>query len=124
MSRVLLLEDDPDVRPLLENILIADGREVDVAETVAGARTYLAANDYDLVLAGGMLPDGDGVQIADQAERCGTKTIMLIGDAFSIAADRLYRHEVLFKPVRPAELLSSIYRHIGPGRMAEMTGAR
>src|ERR1700740_3710319 len=115
MRRILLVEDDADVRPLLEHILRGEGHEVDVAMTAASARVFLRANFYDLVLSDGILPDGDGVEIADEAKERGIDTVLLIGYALSIAADRLGRHEFYMKPVRPFELIRILRRHVGPG---------
>jgi two-component system nitrogen regulation response regulator NtrX len=115
MRRILLVEDDPDVRPLLEHVLRGDGCAVDVAATAASARAFLRANVYDLVLADGRLPDGDGIEIADEAKELGTKTVVLTGYALSFPADRLARHEYHMKPIAPRELLGIVDRSIGPG---------
>jgi DNA-binding response OmpR family regulator len=58
-KRILLVEDD----------LLAQGYRVDPSATVAGARMLLAGGGYDLVLADGVLPDGSGMMVADEAER-------------------------------------------------------
>src|ERR1700686_5230026 len=77
VARILLLEDDANVRVLMEHVLIAEGHEVNPIATVASARTLLARNHYDLVLADGVLPDGTGVEIANEPERRGTPAIIV-----------------------------------------------
>ncbi len=73
MRRILLGEDDPDLHPLLEHVLLRKGYAVDVAVTAASARAFLDANAYYLAIADGILPDGDGIEIADEeAARKGT----------------------------------------------------
>src|SRR5262245_41694371 len=37
MSRILLVEDDPDLRLLMEHVLLGGGYEVDTADSVAAA---------------------------------------------------------------------------------------
>src|SRR5260221_8442810 len=71
LPRILLVEDDADVRVLMEHVLIGDRYEVDPAATVAAADALLQRRHYDLVLADGVLPDGTGMEIARQAQRSG-----------------------------------------------------
>ena len=71
MSRILLVEDEYNVRVLLEHVLIDAGYEVDSAATVAEAKSLLDSVRYDLLLADGRLPDGTGMTLADQAEESG-----------------------------------------------------
>lgn len=108
MPRILLVEDDRDVRVLMQHVLIADRHQVDVAGTVADARELLAANSYDIVVADGVLPDGTGISIADEARRQGTPAIIVTAYAFVLPKDDLARFDVLLKPVRPAELLEAV----------------
>jgi DNA-binding response OmpR family regulator len=108
MGRILLVEDDNDIRPLLEQLLLGDGYAVDVAATAATARAFIGANAYDLVLTDGVLPDGSGIEIADRVKRRGMKAIVLTGHP---GAD-LAQHPYILKPVKPQELLDMITRHI------------
>jgi two-component system OmpR family response regulator len=64
-KRILLVEDDADVRLMLETALRGEGYEVDPAATAARARASLDAARYDLVIADWRLPDGNGLDIAD-----------------------------------------------------------
>ena len=56
MARILLVEDDHDVRPLLEYIVGAEGYEVTSAETVANGLALLTAQPFDLVVTDVNLP--------------------------------------------------------------------
>ena len=111
MNRILLVEDEYNVRVLLEHVLIDAGYEVDSAATVAEAKSLLASVHYDLLLADGRLPDGTGMMLADQAEEGGIKALIITGYAFQLA--ELGRYEFLMKPVRPAELVGAIERILG-----------
>jgi two-component system response regulator PilR (NtrC family) len=117
MRRILLVEDDPDLYLLLEHVLVGDGYAVDVAATTASARAFLNTSAYDMVLADSSLPDGDGIDIADEAKRRGMKTLVLTGYGLRTSADRLAQHEYLLKPVGMPELLGVISRRIGPTAM-------
>jgi DNA-binding NtrC family response regulator len=111
MSRILLVEDDHNVRVLLEHVLIDAGYEVDSTATVAEATSLLDSGvTYDLLLTDGRLPDGTGMALADLAQASGIKTLIITGYAFQLASQDLGRYEFLMKPVRPAELIEAIDR--------------
>ena len=115
MSRILLVEDDLNVRVLLEHVLIDGGFEVDSTATAAEARSLLDSVTYDLLLADGRLPDGTGMALAEQAQANGVKALIITGYAFQLASEELGRYEFLMKPVRPDELLQAIKHTLGPG---------
>ena len=116
MKRILLVEDDPDLRLLLEHVLLGAGYEVDTAATVADAHTRLDDADYDLVLADGRLEDGTGMMVADRATEAGSKALIITGYAFDLPREQLDRYEYLLKPVRPSELLEAVERALHPAR--------
>lgn len=112
-NRILLIEDDPDVGPLLEHVLLSAGYKVHMANTFAEGQSLLQTRAYDLVLTDVMLPDGNGIAIADAAKERGINTLVITGYAFHIDSDRLARHDYMMKPVRPRELVSAIRRQLG-----------
>ena len=112
MSRILLVEDDKDVRLLVEHVLFRERYDVDPVATLQAGRILLQRNPYDLVLTDAALPDGTGIDLAVQAERRGIPVIIMTAYAFRFGDD-LLRFEVLLKPVRPAELLQVIGRSLG-----------
>lgn len=109
---ILLVEDDPDVGPVLEHILISAGYRVHLVPTLGEAGSLLDARAYDLVLTDIMLPDGNGIGIADAALERGIASMVVTGHAFQIPAAKLARHEVLLKPVRARELVGAIERRL------------
>jgi CheY-like chemotaxis protein len=116
MKRILLVEDDPDLRLLLEHVLLGAGYEVDTAATVADAHTRLGDANYDLVLADGRLEDGTGMMVAERATEAGSKALIITGYAFDLPREQLDRYEYLLKPVRPSELLEAVERALHPAR--------
>jgi len=50
MVRILLVEDDPDARPLLEGILRSRGYHVTIAESMASATAILGSQPFDLLV--------------------------------------------------------------------------
>ena len=75
-KRVLLLDDDEDLRDLYTRALRGAGFVVDPVKLVATASACLNGMRYDLVIADWRLPDGEGLTVADQAASLGAKTII------------------------------------------------
>jgi len=114
MSRILLVEDDHDVRLLVEHVLLDAGFEVDSTDSVAGGRSLLECRSYDLVLADGRLGDGTGMEVADRARELGDTPVLIVtGYAFDLPRDQLVRYDFLLKPVRPRELVAAVQRVLG-----------
>src|SRR5690348_4629654 len=111
-SRILLVEDDPDVGPLLEHALLQAGFKVHWVNTAGEAQALLDERSYDLVLTDVMLPDGNGLDIADAAKVRNLKCLVITGYAFKFPKERLAQHEVLLKPLRPHELVEAIERRL------------
>ncbi|MGC2415999.1 MAG: response regulator [Stellaceae bacterium] len=110
MPRILLIEDEANVRMVMEHALIDGGYEVDVAGTVLIGYELLASHPYDLVVADARVPDGSGLELADQARKTGVPALIITGYAFNLPRDELNRFEFLLKPVTPSELLQAVER--------------
>jgi DNA-binding NtrC family response regulator len=110
MARILWIEDDPDVRIVVENVLLAEGHTVDAAATVAGGLALLETHEYDLLLTDGRLPDGTGIDLAHEAESQGAAVLIITAYAFILSelTANPGRFSVLLKPVRPDELVEAI----------------
>jgi two-component system response regulator HydG len=109
MARILLVEDDADVRFMLEHVLVDGGYAVDSTDTASGANELLQCRRYDLVLTDAKLPDGTGMDVADAAVDRGMKAILMTGYAFTLPrAARKY--EMLLKPLRSVEIVTAIQR--------------
>lgn len=59
----LIVDDEPDIRELLEITLIRMGIDTQSAETVGQARSFLAEQPFNLVLTDMNLPDGNGIEL-------------------------------------------------------------
>lgn len=62
-TRVLVIDDEPDLRTLYELTLLREGYHVDAAACVAEARELLDANRFDVVITDMRLPDGMGTEV-------------------------------------------------------------
>lgn len=108
MATILLVEDDIDVRVLVEHVLLSARCDVTAVETVRSAKRLLDGHAYDLVVADGNLPDGTGLDVADYARELGIGTLIVTGVARRLPQRRLNQYPHLLKPVRPAKLLDAI----------------
>jgi DNA-binding NtrC family response regulator len=108
VSRLLYVEDDELVRPLIADALRDEGFHLDIAENVSGALELLAAASYDLVLTDGRLPDGTGLDVADRATECGMRVLLYTGYAHEFSPSRRAGLKVILKPLRMAVLLQHI----------------
>ncbi|MDO5626363.1 MAG: sigma 54-interacting transcriptional regulator, partial [Pseudomonadota bacterium] len=75
-ARLLVVDDEPDLRTLYELTLLREGHEVLAAGTLAEAREQLAAHTFDVVITDMRLPDGLGLELlremaaSQRRERC------------------------------------------------------
>lgn len=61
IKKVLVVDDEPDVRFILQNLLKAQGFETDQSETVKSCLTKVQQFRPDLVILDIDLPDGSGL---------------------------------------------------------------
>ncbi|HUD32369.1 MAG TPA: sigma-54 dependent transcriptional regulator [Variovorax sp.] len=68
-ARILVVDDEPDLRVLYELTLLREGHRVEAAGSVAEAMRHLAAGRFDAVITDMRLPDGLGMEILQQLQR-------------------------------------------------------
>jgi DNA-binding NtrC family response regulator len=107
-ARILLTEDDEDVRDLVELVLADQGHQVDSTDSVAGALSLLESQPYDLLFTDGMLPDGTGLVIADRAKQRDIKVVFFTGLADAFPAEELARYTVLRKPADMEHVVQTV----------------
>jgi two-component system CheB/CheR fusion protein len=120
-GKIIVVEDDPDVRDLLELLLTGEGHIVRKADAGKAAIALVAKGAIrpDIVLADYNLPgalDGLGV-IAGIRDMLGQPVpgIILTGDIATATQARIAASDCfhLSKPVRPHELIAAIKRLLG-----------
>ncbi len=62
---VLVVDDEPDIRELLEITLMRMGLDVVCAEDYTSATRYLQTHTFDFCLTDMKLPDGDGISLVE-----------------------------------------------------------
>lgn len=62
-NTVLVIDDEPDIRELLEITLGRMGIDTDSAEDIVNAKSKLSSREYSLCLTDMNLPDGNGIEL-------------------------------------------------------------
>ncbi|MDQ1426295.1 MAG: two-component system, cell cycle sensor histidine kinase and response regulator CckA, partial [Acidimicrobiaceae bacterium] len=117
LLRILVVDDDPDVRAIVADMLELDGHEVLVAADGPSALRLLDA-ELDVLLTDVVMPGMRGTELATLAlERCPTLRVVLmsshVDDQLAIAAD-LDDALFLAKPFSPAALADTLAAISGP----------
>ncbi len=111
---VLVVDDEPDIRSLLQEILEDEGYAVAVAETAAAAEASIAESVPDLVLLDIWMPDVDGVSLLKSwklGDKLAFPVIMISGHGTvetAVEATRLGAVDFIEKPVSLAKLLLTV----------------
>ncbi len=112
-ERVLCVDDDAQVRGLIERVVVGAGYECTAAESVDDARTLLAKQDFSVVLCDIGLPGSSGLELLEELgkTRPDIATIMVTGhDHVGLvdAALRLGAYGYVTKPFAPNDLMIDI----------------
>jgi two-component system response regulator PilR (NtrC family) len=103
-SVVLVVDDEPDIRELLELTLIRMGIGVVVAGSVAEAKERLARARFDLCLTDMRLPDGEGLELVRHIASLGVDLPVAVITAYgsaenAVAALKAGAFDYVSKPV-------------------------
>ena len=112
VSRILVVDDDPDIREVLR-LLLSESYIVSEAPDGLAAVTYLKENpDTDLIVLDVMMPGMDGIETCARLREFSTAPVLFL-TAKSAERDRVSAYEsggddFLSKPFSQAELLAKI----------------
>jgi DNA-binding NtrC family response regulator len=81
MARILLVEDQPDVREVLCEGLTKKGYPTTAVATLAEGEWWLGEAAFDVLVTDVMLPDGYGTVLVGPARQRGVRTILMSGYA-------------------------------------------
>ena len=126
--RILVIDDEADLRELLEITLLKMGLDVDSAETLAQARAHLAQHDYALILTDMRLPDGLGIELVREVNADPRNMPIAVITAFgsadnAVAALKAGAFDYLSKPVRVDQLRQMVQSALGTARSVAPRGA-
>jgi DNA-binding response OmpR family regulator len=117
-NRVLLVDDDGDIRAVFQEGLESHGFEVVPAATVHEALTLISTQDFDVLLSDLHMPDaGDGLTVVSAMRHTHPHAVTLVLSGYpalqeAMTAILLQADEVLVKPVGIAEITEIIQRKL------------
>jgi two-component system nitrogen regulation response regulator NtrX len=111
---ILIVDDEEDIRTLIEEILSDEGYRVQTAGDAAEARTRMDSGSPDLVLLDIWMPDMDGITLLKEWSRSGglrCPVVMMSGHGTvetAMEATRLGAADFIEKPLSIAKLLRTV----------------
>jgi two-component system nitrogen regulation response regulator NtrX len=126
-SRILVVDDEADIRGLLREILSEEGYDVDVAADAGQARSSRAAQVPDLVLLDIWMPDTDGITLLREwsvTDGYDCPVVMMSGHGTvetAVEATRLGAFDFVEKPLSLTKLLRTVERALDAGRRKRLS---
>lgn len=111
--KILVIEDDSDLREIISKFLVSERYVVETAETYREARSKVFGYEYDCILLDIMLPDGNGLKILSELKKSERPANVIILSAKDSLDDKvegldLGADDYLPKPFHLAELHARI----------------
>ena len=110
--KLLVVDDDPELRDLTKAYLVKNGFVVNTAESSVGMDEFLEMNDVDLLILDLMLPGEHGLAIAKRLKKKKDLPIIIVSaqgeDIDRIVGLEIGADDYLPKPFNPRELLARI----------------
>ncbi len=113
IAKVLVAEDDPEIRTALERILTYEGYAVELANDGAAALEAIGTTEPDVVILDVMMPFVDGLTVCKRMRDRGNRTPVLMLTARQELSDRVAgldagADDYLAKPFELEELLARL----------------
>ena len=111
---ILVVDDESDIRSLIQEILSEEGYDVSAAADAAEARKYREQVDPDLILLDIWMPDTDGITLLREWSESGAAdcpVVMMSGHGTvdtAVEATRLGAADFIEKPLSLAKLLRTV----------------
>jgi DNA-binding response OmpR family regulator len=119
MPHLLVVDDDPAIRGLLELIGKRQGFTVDTAADGVEALALLRETVYDLAVIDLMMPRINGYELIAQLAEMPRRPLILIATAMTdtlvAQLDASVVHSIVRKPF-DVEILAAMLRELGPGK--------
>lgn len=111
--RILVVDDDPEIRNLLARYVQDQGFRVQLASRCAEVRERISTNQIDLIVLDVMLPDGSGLDLCRDLRTARSAIPIILLTALKEDVDRIIGLEIgaddyLGKPFNPRELIARI----------------
>ena len=122
--RILIVEDDENIRKTMKNILQQKGYETDTAKSGKEAEQKAKTNFYNLALLDIKLPDMEGTQLLAKLHKNKPKMVKIMVTGYpslenAMEALNQGADAYVTKPVKPAKLLALIKEKLEKQTQAE-----
>ncbi len=120
---ILVVDDEPDIRDLVKEILEDEGYAVGTAEHAVAAREARRVQRPDLILLDIWMPDTDGITLLkewSEGDHLPCPVVMMSGHGTvetAVEATRLGAYDFIEKPLSMAKLLLTIERALDADRL-------
>ena len=111
-QKILLIEDEPDIRKTIEYNLSREGFDVACAQSLSEGKNYINAGQFSLILLDLMLPDGSGLdlcrELKSDSEKKTTPIIILTAkedEVDKVVGFELGADDYVTKPFSVRELI-------------------
>jgi two-component system cell cycle response regulator CpdR len=112
--RILLAEDEEAMRAYLERALTNAGYSVSAVDRGTDAVPLLETGDYDLLLSDIVMPEMDGIELAQRCAEISPRTKVMFITGFAAVSLRASREQpaakVLSKPFHLRDLVLEVER--------------
>jgi two-component system, NtrC family, nitrogen regulation response regulator NtrX len=113
MTRVLIVDDDPNTLASLSRAFRLAGYEAVVCDNAAGALSLLREDRFDIVLSDVVMPGRDGLALLEDLREAGLSlpVVMVSGQAnveMAVRATKLGASDFLEKPISTDKLLLTV----------------
>jgi YesN/AraC family two-component response regulator len=124
MAKILIIDDDDQVRTMLRRTLEADGHEVDEAANGNIGISKYRSNPADLIITDIYMPEKEGLETIIELKRDypDVRILAISGGSrdmdldFLPVAAKLGAEKTLNKPIDRRDLLAAVNELIGDGR--------
>lgn len=122
--RILIIDDEPDIRQALAYVLQDEGYETNSASTGLEGLSYISAKRFDIVITDLMLPDLDGMTIINKAKEICPEIIIVMITAYgseekAVEAIRAGADDYIPKPIDGDELLMKLSKAVEMRRLRD-----
>jgi DNA-binding NtrC family response regulator len=124
MANILIVEDEPKMRRLLEISLGEDGHNVQVAPDAETALKNLHVNSFDVVVTDVKLPGMNGLEFLQEAKRLNAQIPIVVMTAYgsvetAVEAMKLGASDYVLKPFTMAEMKLVVTKEIDVQRVRD-----
>jgi DNA-binding NtrC family response regulator len=129
MKRILVVDDDKELRSHLAEILTGAGYHIDEASSGGEAVAKAADGAYDVILLDMIMPRGGGSEALVEIRKIAPRSKIIMITAFATvenAVDAMKRGacDYISKPFKIAELLTTVRRVLEESRVEECAGTK